>query len=765
MKLKIFLLSIFLSFSISGTAYAKTSVEDLLQYEPDVQEITVDYTDKSIEVHNEDSTLKKELGISNASSARQIQNALDEAGYTEIDVDGSAITYRNRFENKRLIVKGNPASDVIDKAVFNGWTILQYESVDETIEAYEALKAKGYMVFPDEPVKVEANMSKTSSQVENAGAVELGLDEMQTIGTNQVTVAVVDTGFTDSEFFEDRMLDTLNFSNEPDTTDTWDDGFGHGTGVASVIVDATGDSVKVLPMKVTGADGTGVQLSFIAAFEHIFENADVDVINFCLGWQCSTSDNAAACTFWTDVIEKAVNEYHIPVVVASGNQGTKDTCYPANLDAVWSVGSLGDEVEAAASDSDVGDMDDDEGVSDDSDGETVIDYNVLSSFSNYGNIDFVARGFEVPIVNGQGMSVTESGTSVSAPLISSMAANFKTRYNYATCEALYDVMKSLCEDLGEEGYDEYYGWGRPVYVSGSGHTCPDGCDFVEASRTEATCVEEGEVVSYCSRCGLEHKEVLEIDESAHTGYTFSFTDATCTVPSYKVKTCKSCKAEISRLEYSDALGHHYDSQSTYEEDSEDGKEVITYHTAHCDRCDETFKSELSRRPKTTESDTEEDTEDDTREDTEEETTAQSPARPSTSEPTQSRPGSVKPAVTEKTTEKSTEKATEKTTERTTEVSKPKVVYPKTPAGVSVKNKSKKKMTISCKAQKGVKYLYQYSTSKKFKKASTKKSGSRKVTVSVKKGRKYYVRVRTYKTINHKTVRSPWSKVKTIKIKK
>lgn len=703
MKRKILLLSIFLSFAIPGTAHAKTSVEDLLQYESDVQEVTVDYADKSIAVNDKDTTLRKELGISNASSTKQIKAALDEAGYAEIETDGTEITYRNRFENKRLIVKGGPSSDAIDKAVFNGWTILQYESIEEAIEAYEALKAKGYVVFPDEPVKVEANMSKTASGVLNAGAVELGLDKMQTLGTNPVTVAVMDTGFTNSEFFEGRMLDALNFSGESDVTDTWNGGVGHGTGVASVIVDATGENVKVLPMKVTGADGTGVQLSLIAAFEHIFEQNDVDVINFCLGWQCSTTDNAAACTFWTEVIEKAVNEYHIPVVVASGNKGTKDTCYPANLDAVWAVGSLG----ASAG--------------------TGIDYNVLSSFSNYGNIDFVARGFAVPIVNAQGVRVTESGTSVAAPLISSMAANFKTKYSYATCDALYDVMKSLCEDLGEAGYDEYYGWGRPLYVSGSGYTCPNGCDFVEISRTNATCVAAGEVVSRCSRCGVEHKEVLSIDATAHPGYSFSFTDATCTAPSYKVKKCKSCKVEVSRSEYSDALGHHYDSQSDYEEDSEDGREVITYHAVHCDRCDETFRSEVSRKAKTTEQNTGEDT----------------AAQPSTSASTQNSPGA----------------------EKTTETVKPEIVYPKTPTGVSLKNKSKKKMVISCKAQNGVAYLYQYSTSKKFKKATTKKSSACKVTVSVKKGRKYYVRVRTYKTINHKTVRSPWSKAKSIKIKK
>lgn len=694
MKRVFLLLTIFLSFSVSGTAYAKTTVEDLLLYEPDVQEISVNYADKSIEVNDRDTTLKRELGISNTATATQIKNALKDAGYAEISKEGKEVVYRSRFENKRLIAKGNPVSDSIDKAVFNGWSILQFETVEETMDAYETLMAEGVIVFPDEPIRIVANESAFG---ENAGAVELGLDKMRDMGTEDVTVAVLDTGFTQSAYFGDRVLTPLNFSQEADTTDTWEDGSGHGTKVASVIVDATGDHVKVLPMKVTGADGSGVQLSMISAFEHIFAEKDADVINLSVGWQCSSTDSAAEKTFWTEVIEKAVNKYHIPVVVASGNKGTKDTCYPANLDIVWAVGSLG------------------------TDG----DNNTVSVFSNYGNIDFVARGYQIPVVGTDGETKTASGTSFSAPLIAAMAAGYKTKYHYATCDVLYDIMKSTCEDLGEEGYDEYYGWGRPVYSDGTGNPCPDGCSFVEESRKASTCISEGVIYSRCVRCGNTKEDPVAINPDAHTGYKFSVVSATCTSPSYKVKKCKGCKVEISRTEIGPALGHHYDSQNDLEELSPDRSEIITYQIRHCDQCGETFQTEISRKPNKEQSETV----------SSEEATTETPAYE------------------------------EATTEKTTEVGKITNVSLKKPKISSLRNKSKKKLRIVCGKQPGLKYLYQYSTSKKFKKASKKKSGSYKVTVPVKKGKKYYVRVRTYKVINGKVVQSPWSKVKSIKIKK
>lgn len=67
------------------------------------------------------------------------------------------------------------------------------------------------------------------------------------------------------------------------------------------------------------------------------------------------------------------------------------------------------------------------------------------------------------------------------------------------------------------------------------------------------------------------------------------------------------------------------------------------------------------------------------------------------------------------------------------------------------------------------YQLQYSTSSKFKNASTKtiknnKTTSKKIT-KLKAGKKYYVRIRTYKTVGGKKYYSSWGKTKTITTKK
>lgn len=67
------------------------------------------------------------------------------------------------------------------------------------------------------------------------------------------------------------------------------------------------------------------------------------------------------------------------------------------------------------------------------------------------------------------------------------------------------------------------------------------------------------------------------------------------------------------------------------------------------------------------------------------------------------------------------------------------------------------------------YQVQYSTSKTFKNAVTKKVGknsTKTLTVkSLKAKKKYYVRVRTYKKVNGKVYYSSWSKAKSVKTKK
>lgn len=84
--------------------------------------------------------------------------------------------------------------------------------------------------------------------------------------------------------------------------------------------------------------------------------------------------------------------------------------------------------------------------------------------------------------------------------------------------------------------------------------------------------------------------------------------------------------------------------------------------------------------------------------------------------------------------------------------------------------AKKKLKITWKKNaKASGYQIQYSTSKKFKKATklnVKKASKTSATIKkLKAGKKYYVRIRAYKTVNGKKKYSAWSAVKSAKVKK
>lgn len=84
---------------------------------------------------------------------------------------------------------------------------------------------------------------------------------------------------------------------------------------------------------------------------------------------------------------------------------------------------------------------------------------------------------------------------------------------------------------------------------------------------------------------------------------------------------------------------------------------------------------------------------------------------------------------------------------------------------------KKKNTVSIywnKINTAKGYEISYSTSKKFKKNSTKtikvKSNKKNVTIKkLKKDKKYYIRIRAYKTVNGKKIYSSYSKVKSTEL--
>lgn len=114
-----------------------------------------------------------------------------------------------------------------------------------------------------------------------------------------------------------------------------------------------------------------------------------------------------------------------------------------------------------------------------------------------------------------------------------------------------------------------------------------------------------------------------------------------------------------------------------------------------------------------------------------------------------------------------------TTQTVTTTAVPTTAAPTTAVSVqkavinSVKNVKGKKAKVTLKKIKGVNgYQIKYSTSKKFKKATTKTT--KKITYTIKKlskNKKYYIKARAYRLVNKKKYYGSWSKVKKVIIRK
>lgn len=255
-----------------------------------------------------------------------------------------------------------------------------------------------------------------------------------TKGSNSVCIAVIDSGIYRTH------PDLIN----ADIRQGWDyifngycdwDSNGHGTNVTGIIGAETNNyrgiacvnwDVAIIPLRVLSYDGTGYVSDTIEA---IYDAADIgcDVINISLG--------SSSYSYAEDLaVSYAISKGSI-VVASAGNDGDASYTYPASYDGVISVGS--------------------------------IDRNLsVSSFSQRNNkVDVTAPGEFVFTTSYWYKDINYSdyayvsGTSFSAPYVSGIAALMSAVKPSITAEEFMEKIKLTSTDLGNVGYDNYYGYG------------------------------------------------------------------------------------------------------------------------------------------------------------------------------------------------------------------------------------------------------------------------------------------------------------------
>ncbi|QAY66287.1 S8 family peptidase [Paenibacillus protaetiae] len=262
----------------------------------------------------------------------------------------------------------------------------------------------------------------------NLPSIEAEKGWKSTKGSDRVIVAVIDTGVqADHPDLQGKLLKGTNFVN-PDAAP--DDDVGHGTHVSGIIgADVNnGEGVaglswynKILPVKVLDSTGAGstysVAQGIIWATDH-----GAKVINMSLG-------NYAEADFLHDAIKYAY-ERDVVLIAASGNDNTDRPGYPAAYPEVFAV---------AATDA----------------------HHQKASFSNYGNyIDVAAPGDSIASTYPGGQYAALSGTSMASPHVAALAGLIRSLNPALTNEQVMDVMRQSAVDIGNDGKDDYYGYGE-----------------------------------------------------------------------------------------------------------------------------------------------------------------------------------------------------------------------------------------------------------------------------------------------------------------
>jgi len=260
-----------------------------------------------------------------------------------------------------------------------------------------------------------------------------------TTGSATVLVAIVDTGidYTHPDIaanYAPLGFDWVNMDADPK------DDFGHGTHCAGIVAAVLNNSigvaglaqVRIMSEKVLDSGGYGYWDWVANGIIHATDSG-ADIISMSLGGYGDS-----------ELVHEAVKYAYdsgVLVVAAAGNDNTNMKSYPAGYDEVIAV---------AATDQ----------------------YDNKAYFSNWGDwIELAAPGVDIystmptywVTMNNYGFPMNYaymSGTSMACPHVSGLAALVWSLHPEKSRDWLRLWLRYAADDLGNPGFDVYYGYGR-----------------------------------------------------------------------------------------------------------------------------------------------------------------------------------------------------------------------------------------------------------------------------------------------------------------
>lgn len=345
-----------------------------------------------------------------------VTNTIDEFQSEVSNLGDQHLKSDSQFSTKRLIVISsneqfenyNPDSVVN----YGNLYVLQYNTEDETQNAYNNLKASEeiQMVEIDIVMEAEENITNENNIQESSNQIETELKKYldSLNSTKDIKVAILDTGINKSkEIFNNKIIDLgINLSSSGSENSITDDN-GHGTEMATIILENASDKVKLMPIKVANSEGKATVLNtYLGLLKAIDNNANV--INISM----NTTESSQS-----QILTNAINEATqkgIQVIVSAGNNGKNTSnVTPSNIDSAIVVSAINKD-------------------------------NTFANYSNFGNtVDYSAYGE----YNGK------TGTSYSAASVTGIIADVLSKGQNI------DILDKYAIDLGDNGVDNYFGKG------------------------------------------------------------------------------------------------------------------------------------------------------------------------------------------------------------------------------------------------------------------------------------------------------------------
>ena len=284
-----------------------------------------------------------------------------------------------------------------------------------------------------------------------------------TTGNSSILVAVIDTGidYTHPDLAANHVA--LGYDWVNDDEDPMDDE-GHGTHCAGIIAAVLNNTigiagianVSVMAEKGLDADGWGSEDDLANAIIHAVDQG-ADILSNSWG-------GYGESLLIHDAVQYAYN-HSVLVIAAAGNIPRSYKSYPAAYDEVVAV---------TATDSD----------------------DSPARFTTFGDwVEVAAPGVNIYSTLPGNSYGSESGTSMACPHAAGVAALIWSQFPNATRDWVRARLRYTADDLGDIGFDEYYGYGR-INARKAVEQAPPDHDLLIFNWEKPAYIQPGDLVSF-----------------------------------------------------------------------------------------------------------------------------------------------------------------------------------------------------------------------------------------------------------------------------